>query len=278
MNDIYFLSNNAIFEIFSFIAGAAIGSFLNVCIYRIPQGKSIIHPSSYCPKCKLPIKPYHNIPIISFLYLRGRCSGCNQEISPQYLLVELLTGLLTFFLFIKFGISIQFIFYLILTTSLIIITFIDLRFMIIPNSISLPGILVGLFFNALVTDWSKLSYMLSDISSYGFIYNLIRIIDNTPILNSVVGIILGSGILLLIAYLYEIIRKAEGLGMGDVKLLAMIGAFLGGGGVIFTTFMSSLLGTIVGILIIILKKGDMKHAIPYGPFLSFAAVLYIFVF
>ena len=273
MDNIYPIDTNSLFEIFSFIFGATIGSFLNVCIYRIPQGKSIIRPGSHCPNCNVSIKPRHNIPIISFFYLKGRCSHCNSKISMQYPLVELLTGLLTFFLFVKFRISIEFVFYSILFTSLVVVAFIDLKYMIIPNIISLPGIIVGLLFNMLRTEWSGSINIFSDLN----LYNLLGTIVNINILNSIAGTLIGGGLLLSVAYIYRTIRRAEGLGMGDVKLIAMLGAFLGVGGVVFTIFISSVIGTIVGISIILYKKGDMKYQIPYGPFLSLAAVIYVLV-
>ncbi|NIP31866.1 MAG: prepilin peptidase [Candidatus Dadabacteria bacterium] len=263
-------------ELIAFLFGTVIGSFLNVCIHRIPEGESIVFPPSHCPNCKNKIKPQHNIPILSYLFLKGKCFFCGNKISVIYPLTELIAGIFTFLLFIKFGFSVEFIFYLILFSSLIVITFIDLKHMIIPNVISLPGILVGLLFNVIRTDWSGFLNLLSDINSY----NMFKIISQTPVLNSITGIIVGGGIFLLIflliSFVYKLIRKVEGLGMGDVKLLAMLGAFLGPSGVFYIIFISSFVGTIVGLSYIVYKKGDMKYAMPYGPFLSAAGMLYVF--
>lgn len=269
----FITGNNLVFlEFFFFIFGTVIGSFLNVCIARIPAGESLIYPPSHCPGCKSKIKPQHNIPLLSYFILKGKCADCSSRISIQYPIVELSSGLLTFFLFTRYGISLEFFGYLILTMSLIVITLIDLKYMIIPNIISIPGIALGLLFNLLRTDWQTLTQLIASIN----LYNFFRIIGEIPLVNSVTGIIFGGGIFLLVAYLYKIIRKMDGLGMGDVKLLAMLGAFLGSGAVFFIIFVSSLLGTLVGVSYIVYKKGDMKYAIPYGPFLSLSAVIYIF--
>lgn len=257
----------------SFVLGTVLGSFLNVCIYRIPREESIAYPPSHCTECGHKIRAYHNIPIISYLILRGKCADCKSGISPVYPFIELLSGALLLLTVYTFGLSLLTIFYIIFIYALLVITFIDLEHMIIPNVISLPGTLVGLIFNGLITDWQYSRELIEGASIglgsfFGLLYDI-------PILDSVFGAIFGGGILLLIAFLYEVIRKREGMGMGDVKLLAMIGAFIGVQGVIFVIFLSSILGTIVGISILY-KKGDMRYALPFGPFLSFAAVVYVF--
>lgn len=146
--------------------------------------------------------------------------------------------------------------------------------MIIPNVITYPGILVGILYNALRTDWN---YSLDLISNFDLgMQNFFSLLSEVPILDSIFGVVLGGGLLLLIAYSYEVIKKRQGMGMGDVKLLAMIGAFFGWEGVLFVIFLASILGSVIGISIIIAKKGDLKYALPFGPFLSIAAVIYIF--
>lgn len=257
-----------------FILGSVIGSFLNVCIYRLPLGESIVFPPSRCTSCGKPIRFYHNIPILGYLLLGGKCADCGSRISPVYPLVELISGLGAVAVFVKFGVSLNALFYIILIYALIVITFIDLRYMIIPNVITLPGAVIGLLYNALKTDWGGARDLLGEFSfSLG---NFFGALNEVPFLDSVFGLIAGGGILLLVASLYLLLRKREGMGMGDVKLLAMIGAFLGLQGVVFVMLVSSLLGTAAGVSLILYKKGDLKYALPFGPFLSIAAMVYIF--
>jgi leader peptidase (prepilin peptidase)/N-methyltransferase len=237
-------------DIFAFIFGAAIGSFLNVCIFRIPAEESIIKPSSRCPHCLQPIRYYDNIPIISFLLLRARCRDCSAKISWRYPLMEFITGLLALLLFLKFGISLNFLVFFIFTAVLIVITFIDFDHQIIPDAISLPGI--PIFFLAAV------------------------FIVGVPWLEALIGLLVGGGVLLTIAFVYELITKREGMGGGDIKLLALIGGFLGWKSLIFVLLFSSLTGALIGIAAMIIKKQDTKYAVPFGPFLSAAAVAYIF--
>jgi leader peptidase (prepilin peptidase)/N-methyltransferase len=239
-----------ILNIFAFIVGAAIGSFLNVCIFRIPAESSIIKPSSQCPSCHHPIRFYDNIPIISFILLRARCRDCGEKISWRYPLIELITALLTLLLFMKFGLTLNFLVFFIFTAVLIVISFIDLDHQIIPDILSLPGI--PIFFLAAV------------------------FIVKVPWHEALIGLLVGGGVLFLIALIYEFITKREGMGGGDIKLLAMIGGFLGWKSLIFVLLFSSLAGAIVGITAMVIKKQDMKYAVPFGPFLSLAAIAYIF--
>ncbi len=235
----------------AFVFGAMIGSFLNVCIWRIPEGKSIVFPASHCPKCGKSIRPYDNIPLLSWLILRGRCRDCGKPISARYPLVELLTALLSLAMFWKYGLSLPYVAAFVFTAALIVITFIDFDHQIIPDVISLPGIPV--FFLLAVF-----------VMGIGF-------------LDALLGLLIGGGFLYLVAVGYELLTKREGMGGGDIKLLAMIGAFLGWKSLFFVVFMSSILGAIVGIVLIMIKGKDMKYAVPFGPFLSIAAVMYLFV-
>ena len=237
-------------DIISIVFGAMIGSFLNVCIFRLPKEESIVWPGSYCPHCKNPIKFYDNIPLVSYILLKGRCRHCHTAISFQYPLVEGITALASLILFIKFGLSLSYLFYFLFVAALIVITVIDLYHQIIPDVISLPGIGVGL------------------IASL--------IIPEITLFNSLFGILLGGGSLFLVATLYHWLFKREGMGGGDVKLLAMIGAFLGWKAVLLTILLSSLVGSITGILVMLSKGKDFKYAIPFGPFLSFGAVIALF--
>jgi leader peptidase (prepilin peptidase)/N-methyltransferase len=188
--------------------------------------------------------------MISFLVLRARCRDCGGKISWRYPLVELITALLALLLFMKFGLTLNFLVFFIFTAVLIAISFIDLDHQIIPDILSLPGI--PIFFLAAI-----------------FIVRL-------PWHEALIGLLIGGGMLFLIAFVYEFITKREGMGGGDIKLLAMIGGFLGWKSLIFVVLFSSLAGAVVGITAMVIKKQDMKYAVPFGPFLSLAAVAYIF--
>lgn len=237
-------------NIFAFIFGAAIGSFLNVCIFRLPEKKSIVKPSSQCPSCHHPIRFYDNIPIISFFVLRGRCRNCQNKISWRYPLVEFITAMFSLLLFLKFGLSLNFLVFFIFTAVLIVITFIDLDHQIIPDILTLPGIPI---------------FCLAAV-----------FLVNVPWKEALVGLLIGGGVLFAIAFIYELITKREGMGGGDIKLLAMIGGFLGWKSLIFVLLFSSFSGAVVGIVAMMINKQDMKYAVPFGPFLSAAAVAHIF--
>jgi len=237
-------------SIVSIIFGALIGSFLNVCIIRLPREESIITPGSHCPHCAKPINFYDNIPVVSYLLLKGRCRYCKESISIQYPLVEGITALGSLALFMRFGPSLSYLFYFSFVAALIVITGIDLYHQIIPDVISLPGIGVGLLASL--------------------------VIPQINFLDSLIGALLGGGSLFIVATLYQWLFKREGMGGGDVKLLAMIGAFLGWKAVILTILLSSLIGSITGMIMMVLKGKDFKYAIPFGPFLSFGAVIALF--
>ncbi|MDD2540128.1 MAG: prepilin peptidase [Desulfuromonadaceae bacterium] len=239
-----------IYSLFVFVFGMVVGSFLNVCICRMPKDESIVSPPSHCPLCSYQLRWYDNIPVLSYLFLRGKCRGCGAHISLQYPLVELLNGLLALLLFLRFGPTLAFATLFLFCSALVVITFIDIEHQIIPDEISLPGIIVGF----------ALSFFLK---GHGW-------------LNSLLGILLGGGSLLLVAFLYQRLTGKDGMGGGDIKLLAMMGAFLGWKAVPFIIFASSLVGSLIGITIMVLQKKDSKLAIPFGPYLAFGAVLYIF--
>ncbi len=235
---------------FVFVFGAVIGSFLNVCIYRLPEQQSIAKPLSQCPHCHHPIRFYDNIPLISYLILKGKCRDCGEKISWRYPLVELITAILALFLFAKFYLTLNFLVFFIFTAVLIVITFIDLDHQIIPDLLTLPGI--PIFFLLAV------------------------FVVGVPWMEAAIGLLIGGGVLFLIALGYEVITKREGMGGGDIKLLAMIGGFLGWKSLIFVLLFSSLLGAVIGVALMLIKKEDMKYAVPFGPFLSAAAVAYLF--
>jgi leader peptidase (prepilin peptidase)/N-methyltransferase len=241
---------NYAMEIGIFCFGAIIGSFLNVCIYRMGRGKSIVFPGSYCPACGKPIRFFDNIPIFSYLLLRGKCRGCGARISPRYPVVEFITAAIFVGLYCKVGFSAELPCGMLFASLLIIISFIDLEFQIIPDLLSIGGLIAGF----------ALSFVRS---SFGF-------------LDAVYGILLGGGILFVIAMGYQLLAKREGMGGGDVKLLGMIGSFCGIKGVLFSLMSGSLIGCLVGIPLMLIKGQGTKYAIPFGPFLSLGALLYLF--
>ncbi|NPB09844.1 MAG: prepilin peptidase [Thermodesulfobacteria bacterium] len=238
--------------VLGFVLGALVGSFLNVCAYRLPRGESIVSPRSRCPSCKTPIRWYDNIPILSYLLLRGRCRFCRAPIPKRYPAVELITALLSLSLVARFGFSIPYFFLFAFTAALLVVSLIDLEFQIIPDEISLPGIVLGLLFSP----WNPLT---------------------TP-LEALLGALCGAGGLYLVAEFYYFFTKREGLGGGDLKLLSMIGAFLGVRSLVPVVFISSLVGALTGVLLALLFRVQEKRtfAIPFGPFLSLGALIHLF--
>ena len=248
-----------IFPITVFIFGTIIGSFLNVCIGRIPNEESVISPPSHCPRCKASIAFYDNFPLLSYLWLRGKCRACLERISPRYFFVELLTGLVALALYSRFGLSYTFVVSFVFAAALIVISFIDLDVRIVPDVISLPGIIVGLVFSV--------------IAYFGFA-DAFEIIP-TP-LSSLIGILVGGGFLLATAWIYEKITGVDGMGGGDIKLLAMIGAFLGWPSIPVTLFIASVLGSVIGIGLMVATGAGRRLALPFAPFLCSGALLYLF--
>ena len=233
-----------------FAVGAAVGSFLNVCIVRLPKGGSLIKPGSHCPQCESPIRFYDNIPLLSYIVLRGKCRRCKAHISPRYFLVEGLSGLMALALFRNFGLSPELAVYFIFFSALLVIIFIDLDTWTIPDVITLPGIVAGV----------AASFLLPRFNMW----------------QSLLGLLAGGGVLFLVAVGYQLLRKREGMGGGDIKLLAMIGAFLGLPGVIYTLFASSLVGSLAGALLMFRDKSGGGTRIPFGPFLALGAMTYVF--
>ncbi len=236
-----------IYYIFSFLFGAVIGSFLNVLMFRIPKGISIIKPNSFCPHCKKPIEWYENIPLVSYLLLRGKCSGCQKQISIRYPFVELVTGCLFFYLFIKYNLGPEFFFYVFFFCSLIVISGIDFSYQIIPDIFSIPGIFIGLVFQ---------------IMKGNFILGLI-------------GAVFGGGLILLIRVIGGWAYKKEVMGLGDVYLSAMIGAFVGFPLIITSIFIGAFVGAILGVIYIIATHQSRESPIPFGPFLAIGGVIVI---
>lgn len=237
--------------IFLFMFGLCIGSFMNVCIYRLPESKSIVYPPSACPKCGYQIRFYDNIPVLSYVWLRGKCRQCSVPISIRYPLIEIMAGLFAVCVYLKFGLTPEAVIYYAFIASLLVITYIDIDHQIIPFVIVIPGIPLGF------------------LASF--------VLPNLTYADSALGILAGGGSLWLILKSWKLIKGYEGMGFGDVQLLAMIGAFIGWKGVLFTLFVSSALGTIVGVIIMLASQEDLKLRIPFGPFLSIGAMTYLFM-
>lgn len=236
-------------QVFVFILGCCLGSFFNVVIYRLPAKLSIVQPGSHCPQCSRPIAFYDNIPLISYLILMGKCRHCRAPISFRYPMVEALTGTIALLLFQQYGFSMQLLGESIFVSLLILIAFIDLDTFTIPNILSLPGIAAGLAFSFLTP---RLSWQ-----------------------DSLLGILLGGGFLYAVAVAYQFFRRQEGLGGGDIKLLAMIGAFLGSAGVLFTIMLASVVGAMAGIAVMRRTRAGLTAMVPFGPFLSLGAICYL---
>ena len=234
----------------AFIFGACIGSFLNVCIYRIPAAMSIVHPGSSCPNCNTMISFYDNIPILSYLVLMGKCRHCKTPISPRYPFVELLGAVSALACALTFGPTLHGLLIFFFLATLIVVTFIDLDYRIIPDVITLPGIPIFFLFSLAMPGISWL--------------------------DSIIGILVGGGSLFSVAWVYHAITGREGMGGGDIKLLAMMGAVIGWKGILFTIFAASAVGTVVGLLTMVKSSKGMRLAIPFGPFLATGGVLYLF--
>jgi leader peptidase (prepilin peptidase) / N-methyltransferase len=243
-------------DIFLYVAvglfGAAIGSFLNVCIYRLPKHESIVWPSSRCPACGGRIAPYDNVPILSFLWLRGRCRACRAPISLRYPLVEAANGFGYVGIAWRFGLDWPLLAYAAFFSALLVVTFIDLDHQIIPDRITLPGIPLSILCAATVLP--------------------------VGIVASVLGLLLGGGLLWFMAWLSPYLFGKEGMGGGDIKLLAMIGAFLGWEPVLLTVLVGASVGSITGLSLIALKRLHRDQYLPFGPFLALGAIVAMFFF
>lgn len=243
-------------DIFLYIAvglfGATIGSFLNVCIHRLPRHESIVWPSSRCPACGGPIAPYDNVPVLSFLWLRGRCRACRAPISPRYPLVESINGCGYLWIVHQFGLGMPAVAYAVLFSALVVVTFIDVDHQIIPDRITLPGIPLGILCSATVLP--------------------------AGVVNSVLGVLLGGGLLWFMAWISPYVFGKEGMGGGDIKLLAMVGAFLGWEPVLLTVLVGAFAGSVTGLSLIALKRLRRDQYLPFGPFLALGAVVAMFFF
>ncbi len=227
------------------LMGLCVGSFLNVCIYRLPLEKSLLWPASHCPSCSQPLKWFDNVPVVAWFALGGRCRSCKTRISGVYPLVEAFTSVMFVWATWQYGIDWLLASRLLFGCALIVLFFIDLEHRILPNVITIPGTVIG--------------FLLSFVTPPGWV-------------SSLIGLVVGGLIPLVIAEIYYRVRRIEGLGMGDVKMLALIGAFLGWQHVLLTLVVASILGSLVGLPLAI-RQRDMKASMPFGTFLAIAAML-----
>jgi len=255
----------------AFLLGLIIGSFLNVCILRIPADKSIVLPASSCPKCKKPIAPYDNIPVLSWLFLGGKCRNCKTKISAMYPAVELLTGILFLACYFVFGPTVDALKWAVFAALLVVLTVTDLRERILPDEVNFFGLGAGLLFSFFTRPLDGTALWLAN-----------RLFEFPPpqralsFADAALGAIAGSGLLWIVAEGYFRLRGREGMGLGDVKMMAAVGAFLGLKRTLMTVLLGSLLGSVIGILLIAISKKGRDYELPFGTFLGAGALLVVF--
>ena len=255
----------------AFLFGLVIGSFLNVCILRIPADKSIVLPASSCTKCGKAIAPYDNIPVLSWIFLGGKCRNCKTKISAMYPAVEFLTGLLFLACYFIFGPTVEALKWAVFAALLVVLTITDLRERILPDEVNFFGLGAGLLFSLFTKSLDGTSQWLAG-----------RWFDFPPpqmalsFADAALGAVAGSGLLWIVAEGYFRIRGREGMGLGDVKMMAAIGAFLGVKRTLMTVFAGSLLGSVIGIFLIAISKKGRDYELPFGTFLGMAALLVVF--
>lgn len=243
----------------AFAVGAIVGSFLNVVIHRYPREESIVFPPSRCPHCGTKIRPYDNVPILAWLWLRGRCRACRGSISLRYPLVELANGLFWLAIYQRTGPSGGFLAIAALVSMTIVLIYIDLEIQILPDVIDIPGIAIGLMAGAL---------------HFGALYP--DLLLSSTLLESVAGAVAGGGVLLAIGLTYKLVRKVEGMGLGDVKMMAMLGAALGWEPLFPLLLIASVTGALTGLLLAAKSEQGMKVAVPFGVFLGLAFLIVLF--
>jgi len=259
--------------------GLIIGSFLNVCIHRIPRRESILFPGSHCPQCGKSVRPYDNIPVLSYLLLGGKCRFCRNPISLQYPAVELITGLCFFGCAVhkwsdyQDGVSAAVFLNSAFLAAVIVLVFIDYHHQILPNVLTIPGAIVGIVLSPLQAG----NFFEDPITR-----NLSPAISSVPPdwmqswIGSILGALAGAGTLYLVAFLYLRVRRKQGLGMGDVKMMAMVGAFLGWPLAFLTIFFGSALGSLIGVVLILFKGRSLQHKLAFGTFLGIASAFSLF--
>jgi leader peptidase (prepilin peptidase)/N-methyltransferase len=254
----------------AFLFGLLIGSFLNVCIYRLPRDLSVVRPRSYCPACEHPIAWYDNVPLVSYMLLGGKCRKCQSRIALRYPIVELSTGALFFLYFLRLGPTLEAVKYCILGALLVGLLFSDLEERILPDEFTLGGAMIGLILSFFVR--------VQDFAAHVFFWILrIPLDERSPVLSfaeSVAGAVIPAFVLWLGGYLYEKVRKREGMGLGDVKMMIMIGAFLGMRDTILTMVIASVVGSVVGFIYIrVTRKEVSTYELPFGTFLALGAIV-----
>lgn len=249
----------ALFLFGTFALGALVGSFLNVVIHRYPREESVVFPPSHCGTCGAHVKPYDNVPILSYLWLRGRCRACREPFSARYPLVELANALFYVAIFQRTGLTWGFLPVAALVSMTIVLIYIDLEIQILPDVIDLPGVAIGLFIGTVHLGASYPGLLLSK-----------------TLLESVVGAVAGGGVLLAIALGYKLVRKIEGMGLGDVKMMAMLGAVLGWEPLLPLLILASVTGAVVGLFLATRSEKGMQVALPFGIFLGLAFLCMLF--
>jgi leader peptidase (prepilin peptidase) / N-methyltransferase len=255
----------------AFLIGLLIGSFLNVCILRIPKEESIVHPASHCPKCNAAIKPYDNIPVLSWIALGGKCRNCKTKISAMYPAVELLTGVLFFLSYRFFGVSLEGVKWALLCALLVVLTATDIRERILPNIVNLVGFIAGLAISFFMLPTDGAALWLSN-----------RLFDFPPprpvisLADALLGAFVGAGLLWIVGEGYFKLRGKEGMGLGDVKMMGMVGVFLGLKRTLLTVLVGSLLGSVIGIIIVLAARKGRDYELPFGAFLGLGALLTVF--
>src|SRR5438874_4160798 len=252
------------------VFGVVIGSFLNVVIRRLPEGNSIIRPRSHCPNCKRLIRSYDNVPILSYFLLGGRCRHCNRKISIRYPLVEALSGIVGLLMYDKFGLGIEWVIFFSFSAALIVLAFIDLDHRILPDPITLNGIWVGVLASVYLAQVSPLVARL--LRTAGLEVTNARVI---ALIASLIGALVGGGLLWGVAGAYLRLRGIEGMGFGDVKMMAMVGAFLGAPLALLTIMIGSLLGSVIGLLYIRFAGKSRQYELPFGSFLAAAGIVVV---
>jgi leader peptidase (prepilin peptidase)/N-methyltransferase len=254
-----------------FVFGLVIGSFLNVCILRIPVAKSIVFPPSHCPSCGTPIKPYDNIPVVSWLLLAGRCRKCKARISAMYPMVELATGLLFLACYLAFGLDAEALKWAIFAALMIVLTITDLRERILPDKVNFAGLGLGLLLSFFTRPVDGTALWLAN---HLFVYPPPE--AALSFADALIGAGVASGLLWLVAEGYFRARGREGMGFGDVKMMAMAGAFLGLQRALLTILLGSLLGSVIGVAVIAIGRKGRDFELPFGTFLGAGAMLVVF--
>jgi leader peptidase (prepilin peptidase)/N-methyltransferase len=260
-----------IFTAFAFVLGMIVGSFLNVCILRIPAGESIIRPASHCPKCGKPIAPYDNVPVLSWLVLRGRCRNCKAPISAMYPVVEFVSGALFAACLLAFGPKPAAVKWAVFCALLLVLAVTDLRERILPDKVNLTGGVLGLIWSAFVP--------VGDGTSLWLANHMFEFPPPAPVLSvadALIGAAFGAGILWLFAEGYFRLRGREGMGLGDVKMMGLAGTFLGAKAVVLTIMAGAVLGSVIGLAFVLFQRKGSDYELPFGLFLAAGAVATVF--